>query len=29
MRFEEWGAHVPESFKRDPVWEFAAYPKAL
>ena len=29
MRFEEWVAHVPESLKRDPVWEFAAYPKAL
>ena len=29
MRFEEWVARVPESLKRDPVWEFAAYPKAL
>ena len=29
MRFDEWVAKVPDSLKRDPVWGFAAYPKAL
>lgn len=29
MRFEEWVARVPDSLKQDPVWRFAAYPKAL
>jgi four helix bundle protein len=29
MTFEEWVAGVPESIKRDPLWNFQAYPKAL
>ena len=27
--FEEWTAQVPESMKRDPLWSFQVYPKAL
>ncbi|GEM_PF-1157794 len=26
---EEWLAQVPESIKRDPLWNFQVYPKAL
>ena len=29
VRYEEWVKQVPESLRRDPVWKFAAYPKAL
>ncbi|HIE38953.1 MAG TPA: four helix bundle protein [Anaerolineales bacterium] len=29
MGFEEWVAQVPESLKRDPLWRFRVYPKAL
>jgi len=29
MRYEEWLAQVPESLKKDPLWKFEAYPKAL
>ncbi len=29
MRYEEWLAQVPEALKRDPIWKFDAYPKAL
>jgi four helix bundle protein len=29
MKYEEWLARVPESLKRDPIWKFEAYPKAL
>jgi len=27
--FEEWVEQVPESLKRDPLWNFQVYPKAL
>jgi four helix bundle protein len=27
--YEEWVEQVPESIKRDPLWEFQVYPKAL
>jgi four helix bundle protein len=27
--YEEWVAQVPESMKRDPLWSFQVYPKAL
>ena len=27
--YEEWLAQVPESMKRDPLWNFQIYPKAL
>ena len=29
MRYEEWLVRVPESLKKDPIWKFEAYPKAL
>ena len=29
MRYEEWLAQVPDSLKKDPIWQFKAYPKAL
>jgi hypothetical protein len=29
MEFEAWRVKVPESLKKDPIWDFAAYPKAL
>ena len=29
MSFEEWQATVPECIKRDKLWEFVAYQKAL
>ena len=29
LSFEEWVAQVPESLKRDPLWNFKVYPKAL
>ena len=29
MEFGEWLVKAPESLKRDPVWSFVAYPKAL
>ena len=29
MRHEEWLAQVPDSLKKDPIWQFKAYPKAL
>ena len=29
MKYEEWLARVPESLKKDPIWKFVAYPKAL
>jgi four helix bundle protein len=28
-RYEEWVQQVPESLRNDPIWKFAAYPKAL
>ncbi len=28
-KYEEWLKQVPESLRKDPVWKFAAYPKAL
>ena len=27
--FAEWAAQVPESMKRDPLWNFNVYPKTL
>jgi four helix bundle protein len=27
--YEEWMAQVPESIKRDPLWNFQVYPKTL
>ncbi|HFD38913.1 MAG TPA: four helix bundle protein [Anaerolineae bacterium] len=27
--YEEWLAQVPESIKKDPLWNFQVYPKAL
>jgi four helix bundle protein len=27
--FEDWVTQVPESLKRDPLWNFQVYPKAL
>lgn len=27
--YEEWVEQVPENMKRDPLWEFQVYPKAL
>lgn len=27
--FEEWEAQVPESIRKDPLWQFQVYPKAL
>ena len=27
--YKEWMAQVPESIKRDPLWNFQLYPKAL
>ncbi len=27
--FEDWMAQVPESIKRDPLWNFQVYPKTL
>jgi len=27
--FEEWAAQVPESMRRDPLWNFQVYPKTL
>jgi four helix bundle protein len=27
--YDEWLKQVPESLRNDPVWKFAAYPKAL
>jgi four helix bundle protein len=29
MTLEEWLAQVPESIRRDPLWNFEVYPKAL
>ena len=29
LDYEEWLAGVPESLKRDPLWSFQVYPKAL
>jgi hypothetical protein len=29
MLYEEWLAQVPDEFKKDPIWQFRAYPKAL
>lgn len=29
MRYDEWLVRVPESLKKDPIWKFEAYPKAL
>jgi len=29
MNIEEWLAQVPESIKKDPLWNFQVYPKAL
>ena len=29
LNYEEWLAGVPESIKRDPLWNFEVYPKAL
>ena len=29
MNYQSWLAAVPENLKRDPVWKFVAYPKAL
>jgi len=29
MTFEEWEQQVPEQIKRDPVWRFLGYRKAL
>ena len=29
LSFEEWVAQVPESLKRDPLWNFQVYPKTL
>lgn len=29
MSYEEWEAQVADSIKRDPLWRFQVYPKAL
>jgi hypothetical protein len=29
MVYEEWLAQVPDVLKKDPIWQFKAYPKAL
>ena len=29
LNYEEWLAQVPESVRRDPLWDFQVYPKAL
>jgi len=29
FNYEEWLVQVPESIKRDPLWNFRVYPKAL
>ena len=29
MKYEEWLATVPDSLKRDPLWQFNVYPKAV
>jgi four helix bundle protein len=29
MNYEEWLAQVPESLRRDPLWRFQAYQKAV
>jgi len=29
MNYEEWLAQVPENLKRDPLWQFQAYQKAI
>ena len=29
LNYEEWLGGVPESSRRDPLWEFQVYPKAL
>ncbi len=29
QNFADWAAQVPESIKRDPLWSFQVYPKAL
>jgi len=29
LNYEEWVAQVPESIRRDPLWNFHVYPKAL
>ncbi len=29
MNYEEWLAQVPENLKRDPLWQFQAYQKAV
>ena len=29
MTYEEWLAQVPDSLKKDAIWKFEAYPKAL
>ena len=29
MVYEEWLAQVPDGLKKDPIWQFKAYPKAL
>jgi len=29
LNYDEWLAQVPESIKRDPLWSFQVYPKAL
>jgi four helix bundle protein len=29
MVYEEWLAQVPDELKKDPIWQFKAYPKAL
>jgi four helix bundle protein len=29
LNYEEWLAQVPESVRRDPLWNFQVYPKAL
>ena len=29
LSFEDWVAQVPESLKRDTLWNFQVYPKAL
>ncbi len=27
--FEQWAVQVPEAIRRDPLWNYVAYPKAL
>jgi len=29
MVYEEWLARVPDGLRKDPIWQFEAYPKAL